>query len=319
VPGHICSARDDSDPRTVKRRSGDARGVRRHGRHHGGNVIAIKYIARAGDLDPLWAAASRFLLASAIFVVIALSLRAQFPRGRALVGALLYGALTFGAFFGFAYWGLQEAPAGLAGVFLATVPLFTFLLALAHGQEWFRWEGLVGAAVVVAGTAVIFRGGLDEGVPAASLLAILGAAACAAEGAIVVKAFPPVQPAVRNAIGMAVGTAILLALMPVFGESYDLPEEGSTWSAQSYLVVVGSVGVFALYLFVLGRWTASAASYEFVLVPLVGIVLAAWLLDEPITGTFAVGSILVLIGVFFGVLLRPSRSAYPRRAARSAR
>lgn len=31
----------------------------------GGNVIAIKYIARAGDLDPAWAAASRFLLATA--------------------------------------------------------------------------------------------------------------------------------------------------------------------------------------------------------------------------------------------------------------
>jgi drug/metabolite transporter (DMT)-like permease len=73
-------------------------------------------------------------------------------------------------------------------------------------------------------------------------------------------------------------------------------------------VVVGSVGVFALYLFVLTRWTASAVSFEFVLVPLVGILLASWLLDEPITGLFAIGSVLVLIGVFFGVLLRPSRS-----------
>ena len=74
----------------------------------GGNVIAIKYIARAGDLDPLWAAASRFGVATAIFIVIARVQRAAFPRGRALAGALLYGALSLGGFFGFAYWAFRK-------------------------------------------------------------------------------------------------------------------------------------------------------------------------------------------------------------------
>jgi drug/metabolite transporter (DMT)-like permease len=271
----------------------------------GGNVIAIKYIARAGDLDPLWAAASRFLLATAIFVVVALLVRAPVPRGRALAGAVLYGALSIGAFFAFAYWGLQEAPAGLAGVFLATGPLLTFLLALAHGQERFRWDSMIGGAIVVAGTALVFSAGIGEGVPVASLLAILAASACAAEGAIVVKGFPPVHPAARNAIGMAVGTVILLVLMPFFHESYGLPTATSSWAAQGYLVLMGTVGVFALYLFLLSRWTASAVSYEFVLAPVVGIVLAAWLFDERITGTFALGSILVLVGVYLGAI-RPA-------------
>jgi len=271
----------------------------------GGNVVAIKYVLQEPDLDPLWAAASRFLLAALIFTTIARALRAPLPRGRALVGAALYGALTFGAFFGFVYWGLQEAPAGLAGVFLATVPLLTFLLALAQGQERFRWDSLAGAALVVGGTAVIFRGGVEEGVPPISFLAIVAGAACAAEGAIVVKSFPSVHPAAMNAIGMAVGTAILFVLMPLFNEAYVIPEAASTWLAQVYLVIIGSVAVFALYLFVLSRWTASAASYEFVLVPIVGIVLSAWLLDEPITSAFATGSILVLMGVYLGALRRP--------------
>lgn len=274
----------------------------------GGNVIAIKYIARAGDLDPLWAAASRFLLATAIFAVIARLVRAPMPRGRALVGALLYGALSIGAFFGFVYWGLQAAPAGIAGVFLATAPLLTFLFALAHGQERFRWDRMVGAAVVVAGTALVFSAGVDQGVPIASLFAILVASACAAEGAIVVKAFPPVHPAARNTIGMAAGTVILFGLMPMFHESYAIPQTNSTWAAQIYLVLIGSVGVFALYLFVLSRWTASATSYEFVLAPLVGIALAAWLFDERITRTFATGSVLVLVGVYLGAL-RPARTS----------
>jgi hypothetical protein len=59
----------------------------------GGNVIAIKFVLREPDLDPLWAAASRFLLATVIFAVIASALHAPLPRGRALIGAVLYGAL----------------------------------------------------------------------------------------------------------------------------------------------------------------------------------------------------------------------------------
>lgn len=274
----------------------------------GGNVIAVKYIATAGDLDPLWAASSRFVVASAIFAIAALSLRAPMPRGRALVGALLYGALSIGAFFGFVYWGLQEAPAGMAGVFLATTPLLTFLLALLHGQERFRWESVIGGAVVIAGTAVVFSAGVDRGVPIASLLAILAASVCAAEGAVVVKGFPPVHAATRNAIGMVVGALMLLVLMPFFDESYSLPVENSTWLAQIYLILFGSVAVFGLYLFVLGRWTASAASYEFVLAPVVAIVLAAVLLDERITGPFVAGAALVLVGVYLGAI-RGARSS----------
>lgn len=271
----------------------------------GGNVIGIKYIARGGDLDPMWAAASRFVLAAAIFAIAAGIMRARMPHGRALVGAVLYGALSIGAFFAFAYWGVQEVPAGVAGVVLATGPLLTFLLALAHRQERFRWDSMIGAAVVVVGTGVVFRTGLEAGVPIGSLLAILAASACAAEGAIVVKAFPEVHPAARNAIAMAVGAVMLLVLMPIFGESFAIPQATSTWGAQIYLVTFGTVGVFALYLFVLSRWTASATSYEFVLAPLVGIALAAWLLDEPVTPTFLVGSSLVLVGVYLGAL-RPA-------------
>lgn len=284
----------------------------------GGNVIAIKFIDRAGDLDPMWAAASRFMVASAIFAVAASSRREPIPRGRALVGALLYGVLSIGAFFGFVYWGLQEAPAGMAGVVLATSPLLTFLLALLHGQEHFRWESVIGGVVVISGTAVVFSVGVGKGVPGASLLAVLAASLCAAEGAVIVKAFPPVPAAIRNAIGMAAGAAVLSALMPLFDERIGLPSETSTWISQTYLVLFGSVGVFGLYLFVLERWTASAASYEFVLAPVVAVFLAAVLLDERITPTFAIGAALVLAGVYLGAIrttIRPS----PRPAARARR
>ena len=251
----------------------------------------------------------RFLLAGGIFVSIALALRVGTPRGRALTGAVLYGVLQFGGGFGFVYWGFVRSPAGLGQVLLACVPLLTFGFALAQRQERFRWEGLVGATVAVSGIAVVFGSGIDAGVPLSSMLAILAGAVCWSEALIVVKGFPPVHPAAMNAIGMLVGSAILFALSVIQDEARVLPVNGSTMAAQAYLVIAGSIGVFWLYVFVLSRWTASAASYQLVLIPLVTVAVSAWLLEERITWAFAAGSILVLVGVYVGALRRPARRA----------
>jgi drug/metabolite transporter (DMT)-like permease len=148
----------------------------------------------------------------------------------------------------------------------------------------------------------IFREGLDAGVPISSLVAFLVAAACFAETNIVVKAFPQVHPAALNAIGLGTGGAMLLLVSFAVGEVHAVPELARTWIAQLYLVVLGSVAVFTLYVFVIRRWTASAVSYEGVLIPLVAILLSVWLQGERITWAFAVGSALVLAGVYVGAL-----------------
>jgi hypothetical protein len=48
------------------------------------------------------------------------------------------------------------------------------------------------------------------------------------------------------------------------GEPHLLPQRATTWAAVGYLVVVGSVVVFVLYLVVLRYWAASRAAYGFV-------------------------------------------------------
>jgi drug/metabolite transporter (DMT)-like permease len=281
----------------------------------GGNAVAIRYTScRTCELDPFWSAATRFLLATVIFVVIANALHVGMPRGRALLGAVLYGALQFGLGFGLIYWGFVRAPAGLGQVLLACVPLLTFALALAQRQERFRWDGLTGAALAIGGIAVVFSSGVDAGVPLTSMLAILAGAFFFGQALIVVKGFPPVHPAAMNAIGMGIGTFILLVFTAVFDEAYVIPEAGSTWAALGYLVIGGSVGVFWLYVIVLRGWTASAASYQLVLIPLVTVVLSAWLQNERITWAFAGGSVLVLLGVYFGALRNPSAKKEPSAA-----
>jgi drug/metabolite transporter (DMT)-like permease len=98
---------------------------------------------------------------------------------------------------------------------------------------------------------------------------------------------------------------VLLTASLVADEPILLPHRPETWAAMAYLVVIGSVVVFLLYLVVLRYWTASRASYGFVIIPFVTVVLSAWLDNEPVGVALVLGGLLVLAGVYVGAL-RPA-------------
>jgi drug/metabolite transporter (DMT)-like permease len=233
-------------------------------------------------------------------------LRSAPPRGRALTGALLYGVFNFAGAFALAYYGFVRVHAGLGQTLLALVPLATLLLAVAWRQERLRVAAVLGTLLALAGIAVMSRAPLREAVPLLSVLALVGSALCFAQAAVLVRRFPGLHPVAMNAVGMTAGAALLVAGSVVAGESIVLPRRAATWAALGYLVVVGSVVVFVLYLFVLRYWTASRAAYGFVLIPLVTVGLSVWLDDEPVSAGLVLGGLLVLAGVYVGAL-RPAR------------
>jgi drug/metabolite transporter (DMT)-like permease len=278
------------------------------------NANAVK--ATVGELAPMWSAGLRFAAAGLILSGVILLRQQALPRGRALTGTLLFGGLSFAGFFAFAYWGIQRLPVAVAAVVFASVPLVTFVAAVVHGLEPFRWLTLAGGLLAVAGISVM-AGGLGTGsLSVVGLLAMFAAGVCAAEAAVIAKQFPPVPPLVMNAVGMVIGAVILLGLSFASGEARVFPREAATWLGLSYLVLFGSIATFITYLFVLRRWTASATSYEFVLAPVVAVVFAVLFQGERITSGLVAGGALVLAGVYVGALLpagnRETKAAEPR-------
>ena len=266
----------------------------------GGNAVGVRFSNR--ELSPLWGAGFRFALAAALLGALMAVLRLAPPQGRALTGAVLYGALNFGAAFALAYYGFVEVHAGLGQTLLAVVPLATLLLAVLQRQERLRVSGIVGSLLALVGIAVLSQAPLREAVPFLSILALLASALCFAQAAIVVRRFPSVHPVTMNAVAMGAAAVLLVAGSVLAGEPIELPEHAATWAAIAYLVVVGSVLVFSLYVFVLRYWSASRTSYTFVLVPVVTVALSAWLDDEPVRLGLVIGGALVLTGVYVGAL-----------------
>ncbi|MGD8405381.1 MAG: EamA family transporter [Anaerolineales bacterium] len=269
----------------------------------GNNAIAVRF--SNVELPPFFGAGLRFAAASLILFLIVLIMRLPLPNGRSLIGALIFGALQFGFSYALIYWSLLEVPAGLFQVILALVPLLTFLLAIAHRQESFQWRVLAGGLLAVGGIAIIFSDSLIDNVPLISLLAAVLAAACIAESIVLFKTFPKTHPITTNALAMGTGAAILFVTSGFAREIPQLPSLLPTWTALLYLIFFGSVGTFVLALYVLTRWTASATSYSLVLMPVVTVVSASWIADEPITIALLLGGLFVLFGVYIGALAPP--------------
>ena len=266
----------------------------------GSNAVAVRFSNL--ELPPFWGAGLRFGVAALIFWLVVLARRIALPRGRTLMAVLLYGLLGTGLSYAFLYWALLSVPASFTMVVLAFVPLITLFLAWAHRLESLSWRKLLGALIAIAGILIVVGGGLSTRAPVASFLALVLAAACIAEGAVVFKLFPPMHPVAVNALALTSGAATLLGLSALFGEKWIVPSAANTWASFLYLVLLGTVILFYLYLYVLARWTASATAYAFLLFPVATIPLGALLAGEVITITFLLGGALGLFGVWFGAI-----------------
>jgi drug/metabolite transporter (DMT)-like permease len=270
----------------------------------GGNAVGVRFSNR--ELAPLWGAGLRFSLAALLLIAAMTVMRLEFPRGRALTGAVLFGVFNFGGAFALAYYGLQRVHAGIGQTLLAIVPLATLLLAVLQRQERLRAAAVAGTFLALIGIALMSSAPLQGSVPPLSLLAILGSAVCFAQAAVLVRRFPRIHPVAMNALAMSSGASLLLAASVLAREPFVLPRRSETWLALAYLVTIGSLVVFVLYLVVLRYWSASRAAYTFVLVPVVTVALSAWLDDEPVRVGLVLGGLLVLAGVYVGALRRTS-------------
>jgi drug/metabolite transporter (DMT)-like permease len=254
------------------------------------------------EIPPMWGGALRFTTAAVILLVIVRWRGIERPRGRALIGAVLFGLLGMGLSTLLIYRSLVSTPAGVAQVMLALVPLETLLFAVAVRLEGFRWEGLFGSAIAIVGVAVVFGDQLGDNVPLVGLLAILGAGLSISSTTVALKWFPANHPLAAASVALPMGAALFWIASFVFDEPHVLPSSPAVWAALTWLTFVGTLGVMLLFLFVIGRMSASKASYQFLLMPLVTVVASAVVNGEQISPAFIVGGAIVLLGVYVGIV-----------------
>lgn len=277
----------------------------------GSTYFAIAYVIES--MPPLLAMGIRFLIAGLLLALI-ISLRQgpselKIPRAE-LKSSLLMGFLLLG--FGIGTVSIAQAyvPSGIVALIIAALPLWIAIFRTISGEQLAKvsWLGLM---IGFAGVALLLKPGSITPVSDIEnsklflfmLLVLLGNIGWAL-GTFLAPRFPlPKNTLVFTAYEMLAGGASLTLAGFIKGESISDFLDATSWSWLwfVYLIIFGSIAAYTAYLWLVANAPVSlTATYAYVN-PIIAVALGAIFLDELITSAYAIGGLIILIGVILVV------------------
>ena len=270
----------------------------------GASVVAVRVAVQ--DVPPLSLAVLRFGQGGLLLVLVLLLVGG---RGMLRVGwrdlplLVLLGAVLFAVFPVTFNASLRLIEASRGALLLATIPLWSALLARMARSERLSPRQFVGVFLSLGGVglALAQRGAGGQGglqTLAGDALMLVTALCGAAYAVLAQRAFARYGALTVTTYAMVLGTLLLLPVALVEGLVGVLPRvDLHTAALLVFLGVFGGALGFFLWTFALTRLTPTQVAVYINLNPLVAILLAAMLLAERLTIVFAAGFGLVLLGV----------------------
>ena len=254
--------------------------------------------------------AYRFAIATAFMFawVLARGERVRFPvRTHATFAAM--GVLIFSTNFLLFYYASAHLVSGLLSVMFSTASVFNVAIAFALTREAPARSTLAGAALGIAGIALMFLPALRRQGAGLDAHALLGLGLCIAgtlsfcTGNVLSARLQRERISViaASAWGMLYGTLWATFLGLVLGRPFDFEVSTPYLASLVWLAVVSTVIAFASYLTLVGRIGAGRAGYATVVFPVVALLVSTLMEGYEWTLPAALGLLLVLAGNVFVV------------------
>jgi drug/metabolite transporter (DMT)-like permease len=196
----------------------------------------------------------------------------------------------------------QTVDSALAAIINASVPLFAIVIAaLVLHDEPITVNRLVGLVVGFVGVVVLVGRGFDaigRGESVYGELALVASSISYGAGAVYarryVRGLRPMIPAMFQ-VGFAFVIAALFAVAVEHPLATDVRPD--TVASIAWLGILGSGFAYIAFFRLIGRWGATRTSLVAYLLPVVGILLGVFVLNEQIDARILVGTALVIGGV----------------------
>lgn len=253
------------------------------------------------EAQPLVIAVVRFALAAFLLLVIAhLILRHRLPLGKEWRQLALYGLLNISVYLGLYVVAMQTVTAGIGALSLASNPVFIGFLSVFFLRKRLTFRVLLAITICVIGVICAAWPLLGTAaVSAAGLVLLFASMFSYSAGAIYfsAKQWNGLSLLVINGWQTALGGLFLLPVALIFYKPEANHFNLTYWLSVSWLAVPVSIGAVQAWLWLLQKDAVRAGLWLF-LCPLFGILLAAWLVKDAISGYTLAGLVLVLCGLF---------------------
>jgi drug/metabolite transporter (DMT)-like permease len=217
------------------------------------------------------------------------------------LSALLMYTLDYGLI----YWGEQYLSAGVTSIFFATFPLFTGISAIfLLKNEKFSWNKFIGLILGLLGVSVVFLDQLlltqfNHQVVLGSFAIIVGAASGAMSVVLVKKYLSAINPVALSFFQMMQGIIFLSLIGFILERTSEIQVNLRVAVAVIYLGAVGSALAFALYFWLLQKWSAVSLSVIVYIIPIVALFVDYLVLSELIHPRAILGMMIIFSGVAF--------------------
>lgn len=237
------------------------------------------------EVPPLTITLHRVVWAVPVLALIVRMKGIPVPRSARVWGSyLVMGALNNAIPFSLIFWGQTQIESGLASILNGTSAVFGAVVAgVLLVDEPLTTKKIVGAALGVVGVAFIMGPGVLSGLEPGNLaqLAILAAALSYAFASVWGKTMLAGQPPLMNALGMLVGSAVLMVpFVLMFDGPPILALSASVWGALLGLALLSTVLAYVLYFSILVRAGAANLMLVTLLIPPFAIGLGVVFLGE---------------------------------------
>ena len=264
----------------------------------GASVVAVRIADR--DVTPHTLAFLSFAIGGVVLLLgLAVYRRALLRVTRrdlpylALLGAIFYGAfpITFNA-------GLRYIPASRAALILATMPLWTVMLARSLARERLSRRQLAGVLISIAGVAVVMvNRGAGGGSTRGDLLLVATAALGAIYNVLARRAVLQHGGMMVTVYAMIFGSLVLALALPTQPALHVGALGAETIWLVLFLAIPGGALAFTLWTSALRRLSPTQVAVYINLNPLAATALAATVLHEQLSAAFVLGFIAVATGL----------------------
>ena len=253
------------------------------------------------EVPPLTITLHRVVWAVPILAVIVLLNGIAFPRSPSVWGAyLVMGALNNAIPFSLIFWGQTQIESGLASILNGTTAIFAAVVAgLLLVDEPLTAKKITGAAIGLAGVAYIMGPSALTNFNPSNLaqLAILGATLSYSFAGVWGKTALTGQPLLMNALGMLVGsTVLMMPIVLVFDGPPNLELSTDVWGALLGMAALSTAMAYVLYFAILVRVGTANLLLVTLLIPPFAIGLGSVFLGEKMGTDAWIGFAIIVLG-----------------------